>query len=275
MNQADRPAVSMTVLEPTHDTSQFGGLLIISVIASVTGILFLLAPNTEWPLRIFLTAIILLTLKYWGSVLVLVAVQADLFFREPTRSAALQGATGLITVFLVLALLMFINRNRELLRHAARRPLSTIPSMMASAFRGKTAFDSSKAVREIPRMPGATIRAVAMLVACVFASRILLSMLPNRRTFNEDLRGWLLNESSALQCSLLLAGIIATWIVFNEISWRQLTSGQARLYLRSVFLTIHHSDLRMIVRGRLKLRQKAARAGKVLNSPPGPVKPDT
>ncbi len=261
MNQPD-PSLSRTVLEPTHETSQFGGLLIVSVIVSAAGILFLLAPEMGWPLRIFLTAIILLTLKYWGSVMVLVAVQADLFFREPPRSAALQGAAGLLTVFLIAAMLMFINRNRELLKLAASRPLSSIVGLIGSVFRGEIAFDAGKAVREIPRMLGATIRAIALLVGCVFVSRILLSTLPNRRTLNEDLRGWMLDESSVLKYSLLLTGMIAAWVLCNEISWRQLTRDQTRLYLRSVFLTIHHADLKMIVRGRLKLRQKAAREKK-------------
>lgn len=262
MNQVDLPVLSMTVLPPTRETSQFGGLLIVSVIASAAGILFLLAPDMGWPLRIFLTTMILLTLKYWGGVLILVAVQADFFFREPPRSAALQGATGLLTVLLIVALLMFINRNRELLKHAASRPLSSILELIVSVFRGEIAFDSGKAVREIPRMLGATVRAIALLVGCVFVSRILLSTLPNRRTLNEDLRGWMLDESSVLQCSLLLTGMIAAWVVCSEISWRQLTRDQARLYLRSVFLTMHHADLRMIVRGRLKLRHQAARAKK-------------
>lgn len=262
MNQADRPAVSVHVLEPTHEASQFSILLIVSVIASTTGILFLLAPDMGLPLRIFLTAVILLTLKYWGSVMVLIAVQADLFFREPRRSEALQGATGLLTVFLIVALLMFINRNRELLRRAASRPLRSIFDAVGSVLRGEMVFDSGKAMREVPRMLGSTIRAIALLVGCVFASRIFLSTLPNRRTLNEDLRTWMLDESSALKGSLLLAGLIAVWIVCNEISWRQLTRNQARLYLRSVFLTIHHADLKMIVRGRLKLRQQAAREKK-------------
>ncbi len=262
MNPPDQTVLSPTILEPSRETSQFGGLLIVSVIASTTGGLFLLAPDFGLPLKFFLTAIILLTLKYWGSVLVLVAVQADLFFREPPRSAALQGVTGLLTVFLIVALLMFINRNRELLKHAASRPLSSILDLIASVFRGEIAFESGKAAREIPRMLGAMIRAIALLVGCVFVSRMLLSTLPNRRTLNADLQGWMRDESSVLQSSLLLTGLIAAWVVCNEISWRQLTRDQSRLYLRSVFLTIHHADLRMIVRGRLKLRQQAARAKK-------------
>ena len=90
MNQVDLPVLSMTVLPPTRETSQFGGLLIVSVIASAAGILFLLAPDMGWPLRIFLTAMILLTLKYWGGVLILVAVQADFFF---PRTASQRGTT--------------------------------------------------------------------------------------------------------------------------------------------------------------------------------------
>jgi len=261
MNLQD-PSLSPTVLEPTHETSPFGGLLIFSVIASAVGILLLLAPEMGWPLRIFLTTIILLTLKYWGAVMVLVAVQADLFFREPPRSATLHGLTGVLTVFLIVGLLMFINRNRELLKQAASRPLSSIVGFIVSAFRSEITFDSGKAAREIPRMLGATIRAMALLVGCVFVSRILLSTLPNRRTLNDDLRGWMLDESSVLQCSLLLTGMIAAWVVCHEISWRQLTRDQSRLYLRSVFLTMHHADLRMVVRGRLKLRQQAAREKK-------------
>lgn len=256
------PSLPPTSLEPTHETSQFGGFLIVSVIASAAGILFLLAPDMGWPLRFFLTAIILLTLKHWGSVMVLVAVQADLFFREPPRSAALSGATGVLIVFLIVALLMFINRNRELLKQAASRPLSSIVGSVVSVFRGELAFDSGKAVREIPRMLGSTIRAIALLVACVFVSRILLSTLPNRRTLNDGLRRWMLDESSVLQCSLLLTGMIAAWVVCNEISWRQRTRDQMRLYLRSVFLTMHHADLRMIVRRRLKLRLQEVREKK-------------
>lgn len=262
MNRPDPSVVTPTVLEPTHETSQFGGLLIISVLASAAGMLFLLAPHLGWPLRFFLTAIILLTMKYWGSVMVLIAVQADLFFREPPRSANFQGATGLLAVFLIVTLLMFINRNRELLKHAASRPLSSIFGLIVSAFKGEIVFDSSKAVRQIPQMLGAIIRAIALLVGCVFVSQILLNTLPNRRTFNEDLRRWMLDQTSVLQCSLLLSGIIAAWIVCHEIFWRQLTRDQSRLYLRSVFLTIHHADLRMIVRGRVHLRQKSAREKK-------------
>lgn len=263
-----KPTSGPAALLPTRETSQFGGLMVVSVVAASAGMLFLLAPSLGLPLRLFLAAIILLTLKYWGCVLILLSVQVDLFLREPPRSAAFQGVIGLFTVFLVVALLMFINRNRDLLRHAASRPLTAIFAYIGSMLRGEISYDSGKAVQEIPRIVGATIRGIAMLFGSVFVARILLSTLPTRRSFNQDLREWMLNDNFVQQCSLLLGCIVATWILLNEISWRQLTRDQSRLYLRSVLLLIHHTDLRMIIRGRLKLRRKAAHARKVPDSPP-------
>ena len=245
MNKPNVSAPMVTVLEPTQESSPFSGLLIAAVVASAIAILLQLAPNMGWPLRISLTAIILLTLKYWGGVLILMAVQLDLFFREPPRSSAFDEPTGILTVVLTVGLLMCISRNRTLLHRSASRPLR-------SAF----AFDSGNAIRHISRIPGAMLRGVAVLAGCVCVSRLLLGTLPNRRSLDNDLHTWLQDESSVLRCSLLLVGIIAAWIVCNEISWRQLTNGQAQLYMRSVFLTIHHADLRMIMRHHSKLRQK-------------------
>ena len=258
MNQPKVSGPMVTVLEPTQESSPFSGLLIVAVVASATAFLLQLAPNMGWPLRILLTAIILLTLKYWGGVLILMAVQMDFFFREPPRSSALRGPTGILTVVVIIGLLMLINRNRATLHRIASRPLR-------SAF----TFKPGKSLQHISRMPGAMMRGVAVLAGSVFISRLLLSTLPNRRSLDNELRTWLQDESSVLRCSLLLVGIIAAWIVCHEISWRQLTNRQSRLYLRSVFLTIHHADLRMIMRRHLKLRQKAVREQSNFTTPPG------
>ena len=136
-------------------------------------------------------------------------------------------------------------------------------------FRGEAAFDSGKAVREIPRMIGAAIRGVAILMGTVFVSRILLSTLPTPQTFNQNLREWIRNDAFIPGCSLLLGSLVAIWIVCHEVAWRQMTRDQARLYLRSVLLLSHHADLRMIVRGRLKSRRQAARERKDVDAAPG------
>ncbi|HQX52697.1 MAG TPA: hypothetical protein PLY87_08655 [Planctomycetaceae bacterium] len=268
-------AEKFVVLEPSHQTSQFGGLLILSVIAAATGLLVLLAPNLPWSIRLLLIAIVLLTLRFWGAFAVLIAVQLDLLLREPPRSSTFQGPVGMLTVFLIIALLMFINRNRELLKRAASRPLSVIWARIVAAVKGEPTFEPARAIREIPRMLGGLIRGGAILTSCVFGSRILLNMLPGRRTLSKDLQQWFLEDASVARSSLLLVLVAAAWIVCNEISWRQLTHDQARLYLRSVFLVIHHADLRMVVRRGIKLRSRAARTRKDLTVAPGPVEPKT
>ena len=278
LSHETNPAVHsepFVVLDPSANTSQFEGLLVISVLMSAAGLFFLLAPGMPWSARIFLIAVVLLTLRFWGGFAVLIAVQLDLFFREPQRSSTFQGAAGFLTVFLIVALLMFINRNRELLRRAASRPLSAILGLFVSGVKGELTFDTGRAMREIPRMLGLTIRGIAILASCVFCSRFLLSTLPNRRSFNRDLQQWFLDEGSVARGSFLLVSMIAAWIVCTEISWRQLTKDQARLYVRSVFVIIHHADLRMVVRRGLKLRYKAARIRKNLAAPVEPLKPKT
>lgn len=255
-------SASDVVLERTAEGSQFSVLSIGSVIAASAGLLFLVAPNIGLPLRIFMIAVVLLSLRFWGGVLVLVAIQADLFFREPRRSDGFNGFVGLLTVFLILSLLMFISRNRELLQRAAKRSVSTFFTTISAVLRGEVAFESHKAVGEIPRLVGGAIRGAAVLMGTVFVCRILLSTLPTPQTFNQNLREWTTNDSFILRCSLLLGCLVGLWIVCNEISWRQLTRDQARLYMRSVLLLSHHADLKMIIRGRLKFRRQAARQRK-------------
>ena len=257
------------VLERTAESSQFSGLSIGSVIASAAGLLFLVAPDIGLPIRIFMIAIVLLSLRFWGGVLVLVAVQADLFFREPKRGDAFSGLVGLLTVFLILSLLMFINRNRNLLQQAAKRPISSFIATVVAVLRGEVTFDSGKAVREIPRMIGAAIRGVAILMGTVFVSRILLGKFPTPQTFNQNLRDWMINDDFIRGWAFLLASMVALWIVCSEVAWRQMTRDQARIYLRSVLLLSHHADLRMIVRGRLKSRRQAARERKDVDATPG------
>ena len=266
----DSPRITTPVtLERSAEISQFSAVSIGSVIASAAALLFLVAPDLGLPLRIFMIAVVLLSLRFWGGVLVLVAVQADLFFREPRRGDAFGGLVGFLTVFLILALLMFVNRNRNLLQRAAKRPISAFFATVSAVFRGEGAFDSGKAVREIPRLMGGAIRGVAILMGTVFVSRILLSTLPTPQTFNQNLREWIANDAFIPACSFLLGSIVAIWIVCNEVAWRQMTRDQARIYLRSVLLLSHHADLRMIVRGRLKSRRQAARERKDVDATPG------
>ena len=139
--------------------------------------------------------------------------------------------------------LMFINRNRNLLQQAAKRPISSFFAMVVAVLRAEVTIDSGKAVREIPRMMGAAIRGVAILMGTIFVSRILLGTFPTPQTFNQNLRDWMINDDFIRGWAFLLASMVALWIVCSEVAWRQMTRDQARIYLRSVLLLSHHADL--------------------------------
>lgn len=262
-------SVRETVLRPAQEYQPFDALKIMSVIAATTGLLFLLAPDTRLPVRILLTAFVLLTLKYWGNVIVLIAVQMDLFLREPPRSETFRGLNGILTVVLIVALLMFINRQRDLLYRAAGSPISAVLKKIAAFLRGDMTHDLSRVISEMFGIAKATLRGILVLTVSVTVALMLLRVLPTRRTLNNDLQTLLMGDSSVLQASLVFGAVVAVWVVFNEISWRQLTREQAGLYVRSVFLKVHHADLRMIVKGRLKQRQKNVRKTGHAKTPPG------
>ena len=51
---------------------------------------------------------------------------------------------------------------------------------------------------------------------------------------------------------LLVVSAVGLVVVVREMAWRQITSAEARLYLRSAFMLAHHGDLRAIVMHRIK-----------------------
>jgi len=77
---------------------------------------------------------------------------------------------------------------------------------------------------------------------------------------NRDLTGGLRRAVNAdppmIVGAAILVAIVAAWVVISEISWRQMTASQARMYQRSVFVKLHYRDLRMVVMRRLKLRRQ-------------------
>ena len=56
---------------------------------------------------------------------------------------------------------------------------------------------------------------------------------------------------------LLLVAVTAAAVVACEVGWRQLTSSQAQMFLRSVMLKLHYADLRMVVRRQLRLKKRS------------------
>jgi hypothetical protein len=221
----------------------------------------LLAPEAPWSIRLLIIALVMLTLKRWGGVLVLMLVQGDLVLREGRDMAILNGSGGVLFVLVVMAVLMFVARQRELLQQIARSSLLQV---------AREFLNSSEAPAESPkefsipagRIVSSALRGITLMFGCVVIARVVLGMLPTNREVTAGLRDFIDVDPSLTAGAMLIVCLFAVWIAVSEVSWRQMTTAQARMYLRSAFLKLHYADLRMIVRRRLKVRQQRLAAAK-------------
>jgi hypothetical protein len=151
---------------------------------------------------------------------------------------------------------------RELLQQIARSSLLQVAREFLNS--GEAQAESPKEV-SIPaaRIFSSALRGITLLFGCVVIARVVLGVLPTNREVTAGLRDFLDVDPSLTAGALLIVCLFAVWIAVSEVSWRQMTAGQARMYLRSVFLKLHYADLRMIVRKRLKVRQQRLTAAKV------------
>jgi hypothetical protein len=203
----------------------------------------------------------MLTLKRWGGVLVLMLVQGDLVLREGRDMAILNGSGGVLFVLVVMGVLMFVARQRELLQQIARSSLLQVAREFLNS--GEAPVESPKEF-SVPAMRifSSALRGITLLFGCVVVARVALGMLPTNREVTAGLRDYIDVDPSLTAGAMLIVSLFAIWIAVSEISWRQMTAGQARMYLRSAFLKSHYADLRMIVRKRLKVRQQRLTAAK-------------
>ncbi|MCX7399345.1 MAG: hypothetical protein NT138_16900 [Planctomycetales bacterium] len=249
------------VYERPGESLHLGLVLQVSVFVVVAAMLMLLAPEAPWSIRLLIIALVMLTLKRWGGVLVLMLVQGDLVLREGRDMAILNGSGGVLFVLVVMAVLMFVARQRELLQQIARSSLLQVV---------REFLNSSEAPAESPKefsIPAARIfssvlRGITLLFGCVVIARVVIGMLPTNREVTAGLRDFIDVDPSLMAGAMLIVCLFAVWIAVSEVSWRQMTTAQARMYLRSAFLKLHYADLRMIVRKRLKVRQQRLAAAK-------------
>ena len=241
---------------------QLSLLLQLVAFATVFALLMLMAPELAWVIKLLVIALVFLTLKHWGGVIVLILIQADLFAREGKRFAEMSGSWGIVFVLVVLAVLMFVGRYRQMLHQLAKGSvLNLARDLLQRPERPQVDPMADTYYRTmLVNMVSAALRAVVLLLSCTVAARLLLSLVPSQRELQGQLRTLTDIDPTMSVAATLLMSVVAVWLVLTEISWRVLSRTQARIYLRSEFIRLHYSDLRMIVLGRLKLRRgKASR----------------
>ena len=232
-------------------------LLQLSVFVIVGALLLVLAPEGPWSIRLLLIALVFVTLKRWAGVLVLMMVQGDLLLREGRSISPMNSFEAVLFVTVVVGVLMFVARSRRRLLEAARGSMIPQLTAMLSGPESEVNVSPPESAGVVAgRLLAAATRGLLMIVGCITLARVILARLPKNRDLNGSLRQVVNLDPSMAAGAILIVSLIAVWVVVSEISWRQMTDAQARMYLRSSFVRAHYRDLRMIVMRRLKQRQK-------------------
>lgn len=238
------------------------------LLAGLTGWMLCMLLLTESPLALpvmlVFIAILFLSLNRWTGVLLLIVIQLDLLFREPSRIGPANSITGVLFVVAVLALLMFVSRYhvlRQLPHHSLLDTIRKVLLLPVSAGRRsetETGVPGMPDSQQILQLASSVFRGLLWILLLVAGSRILLGYVPSARDPNTWTR---ITGSGTLELwpgGIVLLSALGLWVLVSEIAWRQLTCSQARLYVRSVSLGMYYPDIRMIVQRRLKLRRVKA-----------------
>jgi hypothetical protein len=254
---SDQSSSDYQFYERPGDNPAVNLLLQLSVFVIVGALLLVLAPEGPWSIRLLLIALVFVTLKRWAGVLVLMMVQGDLLLREGRRISPMNSFEAVLFVTVVVGVLMFVARSRRRLLEAARGSMIPQLTAMLSGPESEVNVSPPESAGVVAgRLLAAATRGLLMIVGCVTLARVILARLPKNRDLNGTLRQVVNLDPSMAAGAILIVSLIAVWAVVSEISWRQMTDAQARMYLRSSFVRAHYRDLRMIVMRRLKQRQK-------------------
>ncbi len=254
---SDQSSSDYQFYERPGDNPAVNLLLQLSVFVIVGALLLVLAPEGPWSIRLLLIALVFFTLKRWAGVLVLMMVQGDLLLREGRSISPMNSFEAVLFVTVVVGVLMFVARSRRRLLEAARGSMIPQLTAMLSGPESEVNVSPPEDARVVAgRLLAAATRGLLMIVGCITLARVILARLPKNRDLNGSLRQVVNLDPSMAAGAILIVSLIAVWAVVSEISWRQMTDAQARMYLRSSFVRAHYRDLRMIVMRRLKQRQK-------------------
>ena len=254
---SDQSSSDYQFYERPGDNPAVNLLLQLSVFVIVGALLLVLAPEGPWSIRLLLIALVFVTLKRWAGVLVLMMVQGDLLLREGRSISPMNSFEAVLFVTVVVGVLMFVARSRRRLIEAARGSMIPQLTAMLSGPESEVNVSPPESAGVVAgRLLAAATRGLLMIVGCITLARVILARLPKNRDLNGTLRQVVNLDPSMAAGAILIVSLIAVWAVVSEISWRQMTDAQARMYLRSSFVRAHYRDLRMIVMRRLKQRQK-------------------
>ena len=240
---------------PRHTAAQtIRSLLQLAVVGLLIGVL--LFQNVNLPITVVVLFVVLLLwlIGRTSATPLLIAFQLLLFFREPHRTSTANGLGSFVFVVIVLGLLMFLGRDQTLKRLVRRRVSDLLRSLLGTGA-GMTVVADAASVSS----DAGSIRHAALLVICVLAAQLLLTVFPIPGVVDRGPPSFADAKQVLATAPPLLIALIATVILLSSLTWRHLTAEQASMYARSTLVSLLHPDIRMIVRQRIKFRRRRKR----------------
>ena len=247
-------------------------LLCMTLSASV--VLNLFSPDVQWSVLLVMLAVVILSLRHLGGLLILCLVQADLVLTEGRFSSAMQPAESLTYTFFILAVVMFIGRQRHTLQELSQASLfrilapgsppgppgaaepDPVPDRSLQMLLKRLSEHRQQLLRRLLKRLNRAMRGALLLAVCSTVATCLVTWLPRGPVLVRELRTAESLDPDMRWAALLVTGIVAIALVAGELSWRRMTTTQARISQRSQLLSVFYRDLRMIVRQKIRVRQK-------------------
>ncbi len=186
--------------------------------------------------------------------LVLLALQASLFLREPHRPEMMFGFVPGLYSLTSIGIVAYTYLGQSFRNRVSKWLVMQI--LIATGGAEPIAVQSSQP--QNPRLEGLRLAAIqfGVWMTIIVVAMLALMRLPiSAGARSEWLRSAIENDFTIWPGATLLVLSLLLVIVFAEAGWRQMTVAQASLYLRSAIVLDHYWDLRMIVLRRLKKKR--------------------
>ncbi|MFM7059506.1 MAG: hypothetical protein ACKO2P_21545 [Planctomycetota bacterium] len=268
--------MSANVLEPDDD--QTGHSQVEAARAVISQLLLLLLtaatmlqlfPMLPLSTRLMLLALVLLSLRLWGGLMLLVAGLLDLLLRDLRIPGQFAVAEAVTWTFLLATVAMCGFRQRRALQQLSGRSLRSVlrdvfgvaaapAEHMQHADEALDMLPATLADRLLESAVYA-IRGLLSLLSCTVVAAVLLEWMPRGGRLSRAVREAAAADPELAGMAFLATAVVAVLLLAGELSWRQLTPSQARLYLRSLRLQFFFADLSLLARGRMKERLRRVR----------------
>jgi len=220
--------------------------------------------------RLMLLALVLLSLRLWGGLMLLVAGLGDLLIRDFPRAGRFETADAVPWTLLLCVAVMFGFRQRRELQQLSGRSIRSIFRDVFGATAEGVSADVSGVGDGVDAAPASlaerllgsgvyAIRGALLLLACTVASALLLEWLPRGAALTRAVREFAAEDPELSGVALLATIVAGALLLAGELSWRLLTPAQARMYLRSVRLQLFFPDLSLLSGGRQRERLRRVR----------------